>query len=265
MRKQVVVTSVFGSDAEKLGRTFTSFASRTDAVLHAFVLGEELPKRRENCVSYHLVAPDHTFGHPYREACYRRWEYIDELEADYALVVDGTDVLCMQDLPPFFDLIRGGSLAACVEQHGGRYIDGQGYTSAYLNGGVTLWNIETSKELRSEICARGRKRCRTIVGDNQMSLNDVVHTRYYKNTVILPSQFNYRAFLNRRKKGWPTVDHLDGVMIYHNGTCIEDAKELMPVAPLACLPPLEYRPPPTGYFDQLLVRIRNRLNWHVVK
>jgi len=264
-KKQVIVTSVFGPDAENLGRTFTSFLGKTDAELHAFVLGNTLPITQEEGIIYHLIEPDHTFGHLYREVCYRRWEYIDLLDATEALVVDGTDVLCMQDLPPFEQLLRGASLAACVEQFGGRYIDGQGYTSSYLNGGVTFWNVAQSREMRAAICERGRSRCRTIYGDNQKSLNDVVHTLYRHDMVILPCQYNYRAFLNCRKKGWPTVHHLDGIVLYHNGTCIDAAKGIQPIQPIATLPPLQPEAAPTGFIGQTLLRIRNRFHPHIVR
>ena len=257
--KQVVVTSVFGKHAETLNRTFTSFEGRIDAELHAFILGSKLPPNQLDGVTYHLVEPDNTFGHPYREVCYRRWEYIDMLDAEYALVVDGTDVLCMQNLEPIEKLLKGAAIAACVEHNGGRHIEGQGYTSSYLNGGVTFWNIRKSEQLRQDVCSRGRSRCRTIYGDNQMSLNDVVHTRYFDDLTILPSQYNYRAFLNQKQRGWPTVDHLDGVMLYHNIACIDAAKQILPVKRKADLPALTYKAAPSGVIAQTLTRLRNRL------
>ncbi len=246
-----------------LADTFASFASRIDAELHAFILGSKLPSNQLDGVIYHLIEPDNTFGHPYREVCYRRWEYIDQLDAEYALVVDGNDVLCMQDIPPLESLLRGAAMAACVEHQGGRYIDGQGYTGAYLNGGVTFWNIKKSKEMRQAICKRGRSRYRTLFGDNQMSLNDVVHTRYFDDLTILPSQYNYRAFLNQKQRGWPTVEHLDGIVIYHNGACIEDAKQLKPVQERATLPPMQYEAPPNTPYSRFLRRVRNKFRKHI--
>jgi len=263
--RQVVVTSVYGQHAEMLDRTFTSFLQKTDAQLHAFVLGDRLPSNRCDGITYHLIEPDNTFGHPYREACYRRWEYLDLLDTDTALVVDGTDVLCMQPIPPFETLLRGASLAASAEHRGGRYIQGQGYTGVYLNGGVTWWDIPKSRQMRADICARGRTQCRTIVGDNQMSLNDVVQTCYYDDLVVLPSQYNYRAFLHIKRRGWPTVSHLDGVVIYHNGACIEAAKSLEGRKAKAALSPLEYKAPPTSGFGQFLLRARNRLRPHLAE
>ena len=57
---------------------------------------------------------------------------------------------------------------------------------------------------------------------------------------ILPCQYNYRAYLHRRQRGWPTVTHLDGVKIYHNATCMDEAKKLLgktrPHAELPALP-----------------------------
>ncbi|HYD48195.1 MAG TPA: hypothetical protein VEB21_07605 [Terriglobales bacterium] len=244
LRNEVILTAVFGDHAERLDRSFTSFAHHTKAELHALVIGESLPKRRCGNVRYHLVAPDPTFGDAgpgqsgndaeskfllsYRNVCYRRWEYIDQLGADYCLVVDGTDVLCLQDLPPVRELLRGAAVAACVEHVSHYYLSGQGYTSNYLNAGVTFWDVAQSKQMRAEILALGRSRLRCL-GDDQWAFNEIVQARYYQDLAILPCQFNFRAYLGRPVPGWPSVAKLDGVRIYHCGDCIEKAVALPPV------------------------------------
>lgn len=240
MKPDIVLTAVFGADAERLDRTFTSFARHTGAKLHALVVGEALPGNRVTGVHYHLVPPDPDFGPPdslprteearrfqlhYRNACYRRWEIMDELDAEFCLVVDGNDVLCLQPLPPMRDLLRGAAVAACVEHVGHYYLSGQGYTSNFLNAGVTFWNVARSKTLRKEILDRGRSAFRDQ-GDDQWAFNEVVQTRHSDDLVILPCQFNYRPFLGPPRRGWPTVTHLDGVRIYHNRDGIEQALAL---------------------------------------
>ena len=78
--------------------------------------------------------------------------------------------------------------------------------------------------MREEIVKRGRDRFRSV--EDQLTLNEVLHTLYYDQLILLPSQYNYRAFLApKRIRGWPTVTHLDGVMIYHNSFCIDAAKK----------------------------------------
>ncbi len=264
MAKQTILTSIYGAHAENLERTFSSFIGKSEAELHAFVLGESLPERRVAGVTYHLVSPENTFGHPYREVCYRRWEYLDELDADYGLVVDGTDVLCLQRLPPFEKLLRGMSVAGCAEHRGGRYIQGQGYTGSYLNAGVTWWDVRQSKSMREMICARGRARCR-VIHDDQMTLNEVVHTCCYDDLALLPSQYNYRAFLDVRRRGWPTVRHLDGVVIYHNGTCIERALALRDRKSRASLRPLRPTSPPRSALAHCMLRVLNRFRPHLAE
>ena len=134
MSREVVLTAVFGTHVDRLHRTFASFARHTKAALHALVVGDALPENPVAGVQYHLVTPDPSFGLPdrgslardverqfrlhWRNACYRRWEYMDQLGADYCLVVDGTDVLCLQELPPIRELLRGAAVAACVEHVG---------------------------------------------------------------------------------------------------------------------------------------------------
>lgn len=240
MGREIVLTAVFGAHAERLDRTFTSFARHTGAELHALVIGEALPRNLVPGVNYHLRPPDPAFGPPdprphteearrfqvhFRNACYRRWEFMDELDAEQCLVVDGLDVLCLRALPPFGELLRGAAVAACVEHVGHYYLKGPGYTSNFLNAGVTFWNVGRSKPLRAEILARGRSECRAQ-GDDQWVFNEVVQTHHYQDLVILPCQFNFRPFLGRPRRGWPAVAHLDGVRIYHNGECVQKAVAL---------------------------------------
>ena len=203
-KRQAVVTAIFGDFAEKLDRTFLSFAQNPFLELHAFVIGNCLPKRRLTGMTYHLRQSDPAFGNTMREAYYRRWSFIDELQMEFALVVDNNDVLCLQSLPEIPALLRGATVGACVEHLGGRYILGQQYTSSYLNAGVTLWNVPESRKMRLEIIARGRSYFRKL--DDQHSFNEIVQTRYFDQMIILPSQYNYRACLAPKKiRRWPTV------------------------------------------------------------
>ncbi len=261
--RQVVVTAVFGPFAERLDRTFTSFAQNKFLELHAFVVGDRLPDKKLPGITYHLKPPDPGFSHPLRDAVYRRWLFIDELDAEYALVVDNQDVLCLQPLPEIPTLLRGATLGASVEHSGGRYLPGQGYTSSYINCGVTFWHVPTSRQMREEIVARGRAHFRNI--DDQRSINEVVQTRYYDQLVLLPSQYNYRAFLAPAGAWqWPTVTHLDGVKIYHNSACIDAAKKLLPVKPLADLPDLPRDGRPLTPREQSWRRLKERLKPHIV-
>jgi hypothetical protein len=235
--RSVIATVAFGHSTEHLDYTFTSFARNEGVALHAFVLGRELPARRLPEVTYHLVTPGPDFFHPLREVYFRRLALLDELDAEFALMVDSYDVLCLQPLPPFESVLAGSDVAACVEHHAARYILGQGYTANFLNGGVFFWNIPRSRDIRKEILERGRSHFR-MIADDQYVLNEVIQTRYYDRLRILPCQYNYRAYLNRRQSGWPTVQHLDGVLIYHNGSCLDEAKKLTGIKPRATLPPL---------------------------
>jgi hypothetical protein len=238
MPRSAIVTVAFGHSTEHLDYTFTSFARKNPGVpLHAFILGGQLPQRRLPEVQYHLAAPVPDFSHPLREVYFRRMALIDELEVDYALVVDSYDVLCLQPLPPFEQLVGDSALAGCVEHLGCRYVMGQGYTANFLNCGVVFWNLPASREIRREIVARGRSHFRTVA-DDQHVLNEVIQTRYYDRLRLLPCQYNYRAYLNRKQRGWPTVTHLDGVLIYHNATCMDEAKKIEPVRARAELPAL---------------------------
>ena len=236
--RSALVTVAFGNSTEHLDYTFTSFAQKNPGVpLHAFIIGQHLPKRQLPEITYHLVAPQPDFSHPLREIYFRRMELIDQLDIDCALVVDSYDVLCLQPLGPLEKLLAGCDVAAVVEHMGARYVLGQGYTANFLNGGVFLWNVPGSRDIRREIVARGRAHFRTIA-DDQYCINEVIQTRYFDRLRILPCQYNFRAYLNRRQRGWPTVRHLDGVCIYHNAACMDEAKLLTAPKIRADLPPL---------------------------
>src|SRR5688572_15794849 len=225
-----IITVAFGHSTEHLDYTFLSFAEKNPNIpLHAFIIGQKLPERRLPQITYHLVAPVPDFSHPLREVYFRRHELVDQLEVEFVLVVDSYDVLCLQPLPPFEKILAGFDMAAVTEHMGSRYILGQGYTSSFLNGGVTWWNVPRSSDMRAEIIHRGKTRFRTIA-DDQFVINEVVQTKHYDRVRILPCQYNFRPFFkssitNRiRHHGWPTVDHLDGVLIYHNLTSMDLVK-----------------------------------------
>ncbi|HNU99161.1 MAG TPA: hypothetical protein PKK20_04415 [Verrucomicrobiota bacterium] len=256
--RQAVVTVASGQHTEILDRTFTSFGQNPFLELHAFILGERLPQRQLPGIVYHLREPDPTYQHFLREIYYRRFALIDELDCDYALIVDNHDVLCLQPIPEIPALLRGAAVGACVEHAGGKYIAGQGYTSSYVNAGVTFWNIAASRRIRADVVARGRARFRSI--EDQLTLNEVVHTRYYDDLILLPCQYNYRPCLApTRVRGWPTVSHLDGVRIYHNVYSLDAARKLIPVAARAALETL----PPDGRaltpFQRFRRRVQHRL------
>ncbi len=257
MIRQAVVTVASGPHAEKLDATFTSFNRNPFLELHAFIIGDRLPDRRFPGITYHLEKPDPSFQHPMRDLYYRRFLFIEQVGADYVLLVDNSDVLCLQPLPELPSLLRGAAFAACVEHNGGQLLAGQGYTSSYLNAGVTYWNIKSSKNLREAIVCRGRTRFRSV--EDQLTLNEVAHTLYYDQMLILPCQYGYRACLAPTKvRGWPTVPHLDGVVVYHNSHCVAAAKALLPVAAKASLPDLEPDLHPLTGFEKTLRRLRNR-------
>ena len=262
--RSAIVTVAFGHSTEHLDHTFSSFAINRGVPLHAFIIGTELPKRRLDNIEYHLVVPIPDFSHPLREIYFRRLELINQLDVEFALVIDSYDVLCIQPLPPFGKILGEADVAACVEHHGSRYVLGQGYTSNFLNGGVFFWNVPRSRDIRAEVVARGRAHFRTIA-DDQHCINEVIHTKYFDRLRILPNQFNYRAYLNRKQRGWPTVKNLDGVFIYHNAACMTEAKQLPPVRPRAELPPLSADPQPLPPREQFWRRLRERLVPHVIK
>jgi hypothetical protein len=262
--RSAIVTVAFGKSTEHLDYTFTSFACNRDVALHAIILGRELPKRRLEGITYHLVAPLPDFSDPLREVYFRRMELLDQLPVDHALVVDSYDVLCLRPLPSLETILGGADVAACVEHMGARYVMGQGYTANFLNGGVFFWNVPASRDIRREIVERGRGHFRTIA-DDQHCINEVIQAKYYDRLRILPCQYNYRAYLNRKQRGWPTVTHLDGVMIYHNATCLEEARKLGASQAKATLPSL----PPDGHpltkKEQFWRRLATRLRPWVIR
>lgn len=247
--RQAVVTVVYGTHAERLDYTFSSFAQNPHLELHAFILGERLPQNQVPGIRYHLRAPDRAFSHPMRDADYRRWVFLDELEVEYALVVDGMDVLCLRELPPLPDLLRGACFAGCVEHRGGRHLGGGIYTSNFLNAGVTFWNVRASAALRRQVESRGRTRFRNLV-DDQLTLNEVIHAQFFEAITILPCHYNYRGSLGPRPWGWPRTPHLDGIRIYHNRHWIEAARRLAPPPDRAPLSPLPPDPRPLGRWRQ---------------
>lgn len=260
-----IVTVAFGHSTEHLDYTFLSFAEKNPGVpLHAFVIGSQLPQQRLPQITYHLVAPSPDFSHPLREVYFRRHELIDQLNVEFALVIDSYDVLCLQRLPPFEKILAGFDMAAATEHMGSRYVLGQGYTSNFLNGGVTFWNLPKSRDIRSEIIARGKTQFRTVA-DDQWVINETVQTKHFERVRILPSQYNFRAYLNRQQRGWPTVSHLDGVLIYHNATCMDEARGLGPTAAKARLPLLEKDRAPLTEREQFWRRLKTRLTPHVIK
>src|SRR6476659_9017269 len=119
--RQIVATGPF---AERLDNTFTSFAQNKFLELHAFVIGDALPKRQLPGITYHLFKSDPAFMDEMREAYYRRLVFLDEVEAEFALLVDNSDVLCMQPLPELPQILRGAAFAAAPEHAASRYIAG---------------------------------------------------------------------------------------------------------------------------------------------
>jgi hypothetical protein len=112
--------------------------------------------------------------------------------------------------------------------------------------------------------SRGRARFRTVA-DDQWVINETVQTNYFERVRILPVQYNYRAYLNRKQRGWPTVTHLNGVLIYHNATCMDEAKRLGATNAKANLPALEKDPAPLTEKQQFWRRLATRLTPHVIK
>ena len=260
-----IVTVAFGHSTEHLDYTFLSFAQKNPGIpLHAFVIGSKLPEKREAHITYHLVAPIPDFSHPLREVYFRRHELIDQLDVEFALVVDSYDVLCLQSLPPFEKILAGFDMAAATEHEGSRYILGQGYTSNFLNGGVTFWNVPKSRDIRSEIVARGRGHFRAVA-DDQFVINEVVQTKHFDRLRILPCQYNFRAHYQFKQRGWPTVATLDGVKIYHNATCMDAVRQLGAVKSKAELPNLPDDPRPLTPREQFWRRLRTRLAPHIAK
>src|SRR6266540_3901660 len=119
-KRQAVVTVATSDFAQGLDTAFTSFALNPFLELHAFIIGDKLPDIQFPRVTYHLEKSDPSFGHPMRELYYRRFLFIDQVGAEYVLLVDNSDVLCIQPLPELPKLLRGATFAACVEHAGGR-------------------------------------------------------------------------------------------------------------------------------------------------
>lgn len=255
--RQAAVTVVYGAHAERLDYTFTSFAQNPHLELHAFILGDRLPVRQFPGIHYHLRAPDPSFSHPMRDADYRRWVFLDELGVDYALVVDGGDVLCLQPLPPLPELLRGAWFAGCVEHGGSRRLGGGRYTTNFLNAGVTFWDVRASGPLRQEVERRGRTCFRNLV-DDQLALNEVIHARFFDRVIVLPCHYNYRASLGPKPRRWARTPDLDGIRIYHNRHWIEEAKRRLPVRPQAELSPLRPDPGPLHHWQQRWRRLLAR-------
>ena len=262
--KSVAMTVVFGPPTEKLDYTFLSFAKNPGLELHAFIIAERLPEQRFPQIQYHLVKPTSDFSHPLREVYFRRYELLDEVGSEFAIIVDCYDVLCLQPLPELSHLVGGAAVGACVELSGGRYLQGQGYTSSYLNAGVTYWNVPKSREIRARIVERGRSSFRNLV-DDQICLNEVVQTRYYDQLRILPCQYNFRANFKVRQRGVPMVDHLDGVVVYHNSASMELAKKLVGLKAKAELSDLPRDSAPVTPLGQSWRRLKQRIKPHVAK
>jgi hypothetical protein len=111
--------------------------------------------------------------------------------------------------------------------------------------------------MREAIFERGLSMYRAFY-DDQESFNEVVNTQYDK-LIILPCQYNYRGFLNQRRRGWATITNLDGVKIYHCRSCLEEAKKLLPVAPMPVLKPLPGDKTPPTRLQQKWRRYRHKL------
>lgn len=261
--RQIVATVATGRFAERLDQTFTTFARNKFLELHAFIIGDRLPDRQLPGITYHLFKRDASFMDEMRDAYYRRLLFLDEVGAEFALLVDNSDVLCMQDLPEIPGVLRGATFAAAPEHASSRYIAGQGWTSCYFNAGVTFWNVPASKQMRREIVERGRSRFRSV--EDQLTLNEVIHTSYFDQVIALPSQYNFRAHYRVRARGWPTVDSLDGVLIYHSATSAAEAKKLIPVKPRAQLPPLVADLKPLTDRQKFWRKARLRLQPHIVR
>jgi hypothetical protein len=227
MNRSAVVTVAFGHPTEQLDYTFASFGINEGVPLHAFILGKEFPGagskallttsssrcRTSRIRSGDLFSPDRV-----------------ERSAGGGRRAGRGFVRCA--LPAKAAAVRehpwrqrcGGLCRA----HGRPLRHGPGYTANFLNGGVFFWKVAASQDIRAEIVARGRRHFRTVA-DDQFVINEVVQTKHYDRLRILPCQYNYRAYLNRRQRGWPTVTHLDGVLMYHNATCMEEAKKMLSV------------------------------------
>jgi len=94
----------------------------------------------------------------------------------------------------------------------------------------------------------------------------VVQTLYYEDLIILPCQYNYRYCFGMKRRNWPTVDSLDGVKIYHNKLCADEAKKSLPIKEKADLPVLEPRRAPKTKSEEYFMRLKNRIkNSHIIR
>lgn len=267
--RQVIVTTVFGSGANQLEKTFTSFRRIPETELHVFIYGDELPTRQLPGLHYHLVEADPRYLSVRRDALFRRWVWPDQLDAEFALVVDGTDVICLQDLPRFEKILRGAKVAAATEWGKPVKIRGQDYTSTYINAGITFWNLPASKAIRQEIARRGNAEYRGEY-DDQTVINEVLHTKHFDDLIILPSQYNWRASYRKNQRVgippvrfWPRRDCLDGVYLYHNAGCLDEVlRDIAVKAPLprAALP--EPTPDVHPLSDGQKLRRKLEHRWH---
>lgn len=262
-RLSAVVTLATGRAITKLDYTFSSFGKTPGIELHAFILDHRLPPRTVPGISYHLLPPAGEYSDPLREIYYRRMAVLDEIGAAYVLTVDCIDVLCVQPLPPFPDLLAGAHVGGCTEHAGSRYLLGQGYTANFLNGGVMLWDVANSRDIRQEITRRGRMHFRTVA-DDQYNLNEVIQTKHYERLRILPCQYNFRAYIGKRRRGWPRVKNLDGVVIYHNAACMDRARQMCSQRH-AELPALPDDGGPISKARQFWRKVHLRLQPHIVK
>jgi len=98
-----------------------------------------------------------------------------------------------------------------------------------------------------------------------LTFNEVVQTRYYDQFIILPCQYNFRAHFRHKRRGWPAVDSLDGVKIYHNAYSMSEAEKLERVNVLADLAPLQADDGPLSDWEKFLRKIQLRLQPHHVK
>jgi len=269
--RQVIVTTVFGSGIDRLGKTLPTFRRIADTELHVFVYSASLPTKRLPGLHYHLVEPDPRYVSVRRDALFRRWVWPDQLDAEYVLVVDGTDVICLQDLPRFERILRGAKVAVASEWGSPVRIRGQDFTSTYLNAGVTFWHLSASREIRLEIARRGSAEYRGEF-DDQTVLNEVLHAGYFDDFIVLPPQYNWRASYRKtqllclpKMRLWPRRDCLDGVYLYHNAACLD--KVLRDIAvkapdPRSALPESVPDVHPLSRWEKLRRQLAHR--WHHV-
>jgi hypothetical protein len=270
MSRQAIITTIWGPYAASVQQTFSSFLKVPDADLHVFVFNDKLPDYRHPQFNYHLVWRDRAFRSVRRDALFRRWTLLDYVGAEYALVVDGTDAICLQPLPRFSTLLGANYVAGCPEWGPPMRILGQGYSSTYLNAGVTFWHVPTTIKIRNEIVDRGRA-CYRGPFDDQTVLNEVLQTKYFNLLGVLPAQYNWRALYQKNFRSWhhhfrawPRVDCLDGVRIYHNQHCIYEvlnAIEARQPSVTAHLPDLASDPPHLAFRQALWRRIAHRLKY----